>query len=351
MARNGDESNQLDEHSKMILRVRELFHGRFTIEEIEKLLSLHAYEQGPTVFYILSSDTQEIRKVLTDSTNVVDRLTYIRNDDKLVEDAKSNLIGLGVRQFTCCRCDRMWWWKAPKRKPVSRCRFCHVKYDPVPEEVEFGWGEFLCKKCGNIFKGHGQKTTTRSECYHCHELCFPVKIEPPVLKSNVRGRGAKNHHSCDAPDCYNRIAGSSNDKNVRGPSGLLKKCVHPLSKHGEKKASTYYPCDIHTSTGSTVETFLSQDFLSCSRSDYSHSLGAINEDLDGIPQNMNKLSVADKCDKGLLKTNRNSLSITLPSQPCPLPVRSLKNTKESVGNVHLQFRAKDEINEADGAPN
>lgn len=66
---------------------------------------------------------------------------------------------------------------------------------------------------------------------------------------------------------------------------------------------------------------------------------------------MNKLSVADKCDKGLLKTNRNSLSITLPSQPCPLPVRSLKNTKESVGNVHLQFRAKDEINEADGAPN
>lgn len=98
---------------------------------------------------------------------------------------------------------------------------------------------------------------------------------------------------------------------------------------------------------------MSQDFLSCSRSDYSHSLGAINEDLDGIPRNMNKVSIADKRDKGLPKTNRNSLSITLPSQPCPLPVRSIKNTKASIGNVHLQLLAKDEeeINEADGAPN
>lgn len=51
--------------------------------------------------------------------DTVTKLNYIRNNDKLVEAAKQNYIGLAIRQFTCAPCDNMWWCVTPRRKPVS----------------------------------------------------------------------------------------------------------------------------------------------------------------------------------------------------------------------------------------
>ncbi|CAI9715453.1 Hypothetical predicted protein [Octopus vulgaris] len=286
MAQN-NEYEQMCDRTKMVLRLRELFHGRFTNEEVEKLLQLNNFEQGRTVFYILSSDTQELCRVLTEDADTVAKLNYIRNNDKLVEEAKQNYIGLAIRQFTCHPCNNMWWRVTPRRKPVSRCKTCQVRYDPVPKDVEFGSAVFVCKSCNNEFRGFGQKSTTRSVCYNCNNLCYPTKIEPP--KSNHGRRNWKSQHSCDAPDCCGHLSDCDKDINVYGPSGLQKRCVHPRR---QRNRSIYYPCFEHNSTGSTVETFLTQRFETDSVSEFSVSLETIMEDAD-ITSNMSTLTLSD----------------------------------------------------------
>ncbi|GAB1599072.1 repressor of yield of DENV protein homolog [Argonauta hians] len=268
MAQNINE--ELSDRSKKVLRIRELFHGRFTNTEIEKLLQLNDYDQGTTVFYILSSDTQELSRILTESSDVFTKLNYIRNNDRVVEDAKQNHIGLAVRQFTCPPCDNMWWRLTPRRKPVSRCKKCQTRYDPVPEDVEFGSAVFVCENCNHEFRGFGQKSTTMSPCYRCNTLCYPVRIIPPD-RNRARKKG-RSLHSCDAPDCPGYVA---ERENVYGPSGLLKRCVHPRRRN---RISIYFPCMRHRSTGSTVETFLTQAFANASLADFSENLESIAED-------------------------------------------------------------------------
>ena len=102
--------------------------------------------------------------------------------------------------------------------------------------------------------------------------------------------------------------------------------------------------------------------MSYSRSEYSQSLETINEDLDGVAQNMERLSVEEKTDKKRLKeVNGKSLTTTSSSsksKSCPVLVKSLKNasssiksSKESVDNAHSHHLVKDGDEEADGAPN
>ena len=59
-----------------------------------------------------------------------------------------------VRQFCCRRCRyRVWWRVVPSNKPVSRCNDCHRRYDAIPRDDEYGVGRFTCTNelCGKVF--------------------------------------------------------------------------------------------------------------------------------------------------------------------------------------------------------
>ena len=117
-----------------------------------------------------------------------------------------------VRQFSCLDCCHVWWRVVSQDKPVSKCEHCHRRYDALPRDKEFGVGRFTCshEACGEVFY------------HHCR---------------------ANDERTC--PQC---------GRSTGGPS------VHPRNK----KHFSYTPMHFfefstpHISTGSTVETWLSQ---------------------------------------------------------------------------------------------
>ena len=110
-----------------------------------------------------------------------------------------------VRQFHCGRCHREWWRVVPSNKPVSRCKICHRRYDAILRDDERGVGRFTCTNnlCGNVF----------------YRRCNPSYIEV-------------------CPQCGAVVS---------------EPLIHP-------KYNKY-----HISTGSTVETWLSQTAAASSR--------------------------------------------------------------------------------------
>ena len=125
-----------------------------------------------------------------------------------------------VRQFCCGPCHREWWRVVPSNKPVSRCKDCHIRYDAVPRDGEYGVGRFTCTNelCGKVFY-------RRCRAFHgefCPQ-CRAVVSEPHIH-----------------PKYNNYIPTLFNSSWALVPDSTP-----------------------HISTGSTVETWLSQTTASC----------------------------------------------------------------------------------------
>ncbi|XP_060062803.1 shiftless antiviral inhibitor of ribosomal frameshifting protein homolog [Ylistrum balloti] len=325
-----DDKPAQQEKLKQVLNLRELYHGRFTQDEIKTLLQEHDWNDGQVISFIQENEPATVRQSIQRLSE--NEIKEIQSDRNIARNLAEG-IATQRRLFSCESCDRFWWRKVPERKLVSKCHRCHVKYEPVPVENEWGWAIFSCE-CGNEFSGHGQ-WQVGSECYKCGSEAFATEIRPPVYR---RTRRTRSRHSCNAPDCdgtgnnvittggsrndltasndsghnmtgsentgatgggetiYNRGSGSREETNngyletgghvvhvspgryQRGHSHggplVMNVCVSPESRQGKKKV--IFASRRHISSGSTVDTFLEQDDL-CSLDSYVSSLPVIQE--------------------------------------------------------------------------
>ncbi|XP_048846676.1 shiftless antiviral inhibitor of ribosomal frameshifting protein homolog isoform X1 [Brienomyrus brachyistius] len=169
---------------------------------------------------------------------------------RMFDNAQQNLMISVLCQFACQACDFDWWRRVPERKKVSRCRRCKRKYDAVPPDRMWGLAEFQCGNCGRSFRGFG-RMDLGSPCYTCRSLVTPTRILPPGRRLVGLGFRRANQHSCLAEDCYNR-----QEPHVPGTE-----CVHPRSRMMNRKPRIVNPSEVHISSGSTVNTCLSQGSL------------------------------------------------------------------------------------------
>ncbi|KAJ8251333.1 hypothetical protein GJAV_G00220200 [Gymnothorax javanicus] len=282
------------ELEKSVRRLREMFHGKIPIDKATVLMHRYFNDyQLAAKDIILMKDRdldEEDRRSLTDAVvrNVVERLeaevqektktSHLRphpqpgpdtgklKQNREIQDVAAQLNTLPLtmanlrmfdlaqqghtpselHQFACESCDVDWWRRVPQRKRVSRCRKCKRKYDPVPADKMWGIAEFHCPTCQRVFRGFGCMGVG-SPCYSCRSLVIPMRILPPRRKSGL-GFNAQNPHSCLAEDCYNR-----QEPHVPGTE-----CVHPRSRRRNHKPRVVHPSPAHISTGSTVNTCLSQ---------------------------------------------------------------------------------------------
>ena len=119
-----------------------------------------------------------------------------------------------VRQFSCKLCLHDWWRVVPAGKPVSRCRYCNGRYDALLRDKEYGICYFTCPNCGYTFYKEYWGNVT-SQCRKCS-----VRVSGQYIKNN-------NYRSVDS-ESYFALCSFSTP---------------------------------HVSTGSTVDTWLSQTAL------------------------------------------------------------------------------------------
>ncbi|XP_026567383.1 repressor of yield of DENV protein isoform X1 [Pseudonaja textilis] len=273
------------ELEKSVRRLREKFYGKVSITDAVILMRTFHNNHDLVCKYIILDikktegiETEDEKKLSGDpiALKVVNKLkeeeeqlkqdTRGKDDKKIKEVAKqlmpltkenlqmfnnaeNNRIPPVVRQFSCQPCDQMWWRQVPERKQVSRCHRCGTRYDPVPYDKMWGTAVFKCSSCGHTFRGSAQMGTP-SPCFQCHTPVLPSFILPPRKLPGPRGR---QQHSCFAEDCYNR-----SEPHVPGTS-----CVHPRSRMKNHLPKVIHPSQEHDSTGSTVNTCISQGSLAC----------------------------------------------------------------------------------------
>ncbi|XP_048734006.1 shiftless antiviral inhibitor of ribosomal frameshifting protein-like [Ostrea edulis] len=249
------------DRDKKIGRFQELFRGRFSIAQAQRLLEHHQWDLNETVSFVFEAEPRRITEV---SQSENEGWQVVLNNRVWRELARQREIpGIETRQFACGPCDKVWWRRVPGRKLVSKCFRCRVRYEAVPKDKEWGIAEYVCDQCNNVFKGFGQMNNSCSPCYNCGNRVQPARIFPPTMRSTWhRGRHT---HSCFAHNCFNRAQGEI----------LPGICVHPRSL--PRKVVT--PCNPHISSGSTVDTFLTQDDLASMISGSSRpNLSDIDED-------------------------------------------------------------------------
>ncbi|XP_056021540.1 shiftless antiviral inhibitor of ribosomal frameshifting protein homolog isoform X3 [Ostrea edulis] len=186
------------DRDKKIGRFQELFRGRFSIAQAQRLLEHHQWNLQETVSFVLQEEPRRIAEV-----------------------------------------------SQSENERVSKCFRCRKRYDAVPKENEWGIAKYVCDQCNNVFIGFGQMNNSNNPCYKCGNIVQPDKIFPPTMRRN--GERGRHTHSCFAHNCFNRAQGEI----------LPGICVHPRSL--PRKVVT--PCNPHISSGSTVDTFLTQDDL------------------------------------------------------------------------------------------
>lgn len=221
--------------------LQELFRGRFSDDQARRLLAHHGWALDMTVEFVFEAQHNRVKEIAGSED---ERWLEVLNRKAWRDLARQKRVEAEIRQFACRPCDSVWWRRVPGRKTVSKCHRCKTRYDAVPRESEWGVAEFTCRNCGNVFKGFGQMNNTYSPCYVCNDIAQPSKIFPKMRRTGDRRR---NVHSCYANTCYNRAEGEI----------LPGTCVHPKSL-GRKVVT---PSGQHISTGSTVDTFLTQDDL------------------------------------------------------------------------------------------
>lgn len=194
-----------------------------------------------------SPQEDEVIQALADNLRV---LPLTEKNKRMFDRAQENQIPSAKHLFACELCDRSWWRRVPVRKTVSRCRTCKQKFDPVPYDKLWGIAEFLCPNCARSFKGFG-RMGVGSPCYNCRYSVKPTCILPPTNRLRDLVHRRRQPHSCLAEDCYNR-----QEPHVPGTE-----CVHPVSRRRNGKPQVVNPSEPHISSGSTVNTCLSQGSL------------------------------------------------------------------------------------------
>ncbi|XP_076112939.1 shiftless antiviral inhibitor of ribosomal frameshifting protein homolog [Mytilus galloprovincialis] len=269
--RENDQAGPVPIIRTKIQSLREVLRGRFAYEEAERLINHHQGDVQATVHFALTAELQAIRKI---SRSDDEGWQIVRNEKAWKELAQQGQFKHEERQYACGPCDNVWWRKVPARKRVSKCKRCYVRYDAIPRNKEWGWAEFACNNCEHVFRGFGQMGNTRSPCFRCSTPCLPVNIFPRKKRKDTERiqRRARDNHSCFSHNCFRRAAGPQ-------MPGI---CVHPKSLCRGQRA--VFPSHSHHSTGSTIDTFLTQDDLFSRMSDFGPDVSDIDED-DGDDSN------------------------------------------------------------------
>ncbi|XP_076081813.1 shiftless antiviral inhibitor of ribosomal frameshifting protein homolog isoform X2 [Mytilus galloprovincialis] len=203
----------MEDNEHEIIRLQELFRGRFTFEEAQSLFNHFHGDCLAAANFVIDEEPQRVRDVI-----------------------------------------------GTENETVSKCMLCNIRYEAVPKEYEWGRAKYRCQFCGNVFIGFGQMGIASSLCFRCQTACAPLEILPG---RRTEGTPSRNVHSCLCHNCFNRADGPI----------IEASCVHPRSLERQ----VVYASLQHYSTGSTVDTFLTQDDLASLASDFEPTLSDIDE--------------------------------------------------------------------------
>ncbi|CAG5117777.1 unnamed protein product, partial [Candidula unifasciata] len=243
-------------------RLCRLFTGRINRNLARELIEEHGGLQEAACFlmlthnkYLHTTNTEYVRDLQKDAAKFQETLESPAED----------------MQFACETCNKMWWKRVPKRKQVSKCYRCHIKYEPIPPEHQWGIGEFQCSQ-QHTFKGFGIMGRTKSKCYTCDQQAELMFIIPPRKRERDTQRPRRHRHNCNGINCYN-----PNGDYQLGSNGKPPLCIHPLSHSTEKPVRIHWASKIHISTGSTFVTILDQGSLDTRARSPANSLETISE--------------------------------------------------------------------------
>ena len=183
----------------------------------------------------------------------------------------------------------------PASKKVSRCRECHIRYDALPRDKEFGVGRFTCTKpsCKRVFFAKC-KATDILPCRKCMTIVKNPYIHPrwrkrsytPASRSRSRkGRSLNPSAATFVPRSQRRVEPSfepappltlpSTGSSSYLPSSTNKPqlgqaqsdpattcSIKPTAANSlvspKKTTNVKNASRVHNSSGSTVSTFLTQ---------------------------------------------------------------------------------------------
>ena len=165
-----------------------------------------------------------------------------------------------LREFACGPCDRFWWRVVLITKPVSRCLRCKVKYNCLPRQKEFGIGRYICqnKTCNQRSFFQRCEASQAMKCRNCNCLVYNPYIHPKFLKSRQERRPLDPQTKAFElpPPSSIPLPTGVNPSLSAGlitlpPSARVR--ITRVKKKNVINASTR-----HVSTGSTVDTFITQ---------------------------------------------------------------------------------------------
>lgn len=185
---------------------------------------------------VLSEKDQE--KLLSEGTQYLLTPEALRKHDILTGV-------LELRQFACEKCDHVWWRTVSRIKAVAKCNHCHVKYDALPRDKEFGIGRYRCTNCNHSFFSRCEATSERP-CFNCDNTVRTPYIHPK-FKPTHRTRQPVD------PTTVPYIPPGS----VAGVSTGARATpyAHAARMYRKKVVNA---SQVHDSTGSTASTFITQ---------------------------------------------------------------------------------------------